>query len=302
MKPIALALVSAAVAAATSAILVTVMRDRPAAPAAHAAEPGSGSDVMRRLDDIEKTNGALAKSLDDLRMQLDAKQAPARVPVGEIDAAVQRAIATHGVGSDKADATAAKPDAKEDKAVFAKGLFAQFEAGNLSWDERQALWKRAADAGLTDELVAMFEKRANDNPNDPKAQVELGQAYLQKTFQAGGGPEAGVWAIKADKSFDKALSIDDHNWEARFTKGVSLSFWPAALGKQHEAIAQFQTLVEQQDGQTQQPQFAQTHLWLGNMYQQIGEKDKAMAAWQHGLTQFPDDAALLHQIQMAQQH
>ncbi len=302
MKPIAIGLISAAVAAATSAVLVTAMHDKPTSSETQAASPGASTELLRRLDEMEKRNGDLVKSLDDLRMQLSAKEAPARVPVGEIEAAVQRAIANRGAAVDAGVAVTSKADPKEKPGADAAALFAEFEGGNLDWDARRALWKRAAETGQTDALVALFEKHAKDNPNDPKAQVELGQAYLQKTFSASDGPDKGLWSTKADKAFDAAIGLDDHNWEARFTKGVNLSFWPPVLGKQNEAIAQFQTLVEQQEGQAQQPQFAQTHLWLGNMYQQMGQKEKAIAAWQHGLTMFPGDEQLQHQIQMAQQH
>ena len=36
------------------------------------------------------------------------------------------------------------------------------------------------------------------------------------------------------------------------------------------------------------------------MYQQIGNQEKAVAAWQAGLQIFPDNAALLEQVQLAQ--
>src|SRR6266850_2211977 len=35
--------------------------------------------------------------------------------------------------------------------------------------------------------------------------------------------------MKADQSFDQALTLDPSNWEARFCKASSLSFWPAEL-------------------------------------------------------------------------
>jgi tetratricopeptide (TPR) repeat protein len=299
MKPIVLFFISAAVAAATAAILVTLMRQQPSS-STQAATPDTTAEVMRRLDAIEKRDGELTKKLDELGMQLEAKAAPARVPVGEIDAAVQRAMTTHGAAG-ASETAAAKGAAKAAPTVDAATLFAEYQVGNLDWEGRRALFKRAADAGVVDELVAMFEKRAKENPNDPKSHIDLAQAYLQKTFSAPDGPEKGVWSNKADKSFDAAIALDDHNWEARFSKGVNLSFWPPVLGKQNEAIAQFQTLVAQQDGQPQQPHFAQTHLWLGNMYQQMGQPEKAIAAWQHGLSMFPGDEALQHQIQLAQQ-
>jgi tetratricopeptide (TPR) repeat protein len=300
MKPIALFLVSAAVAAATSAIVISVMRDKPQASTTQAAAPDANAEMARRLDALDKHNGDLAKSIDDLRMQIAAKEAPARVPMGEIDAAVARAIERSGAVKGGDALAGAEAKKKSDKTAEAKALFEQLNG--KSWEEAQDVWKKAAEAGVIDELVAMCEKNAADRPNDANAQLELGRAYIQKLMNVPDGPTKGIWSMKADKAYDKALGLDDHNWEARFSKAVNYSFWPPNLGKQRDAIAQFETLVQQQQGQPQQPHFAQTHLWLGNMYTQIGEKDKALAAWQHGLALFPDDAELQHQIALAQAH
>ena len=113
-------------------------------------------------------------------------------------------------------------------------------------------------------------------PSESFVITRFGRAYLQKLFTVGGGPEAGVWGTKADKAFDGALAIDDHNWDARFAKAVSLSFWPPMLGKQNEAIKNFEVLVEQQSAQSSKSEFAQTYYFLGNMYTQTGDKDKAL--------------------------
>ena len=72
------------------------------------------------------------------------------------------------------------------------------------------------------------------------------------------------------------------------------------MGKQRSAIAEFETLVAQQSGAAAHPGHAQTHLLLGNMYQQIGETDKAIAAWSLGAQLFPDDPQLAGQLQLGQ--
>ena len=90
--------------------------------------------------------------------------------------------------------------------------------------------------------------------------------------------------------------------DARFSKAISLSFWPPVFGKQTEAINNFEILAAQQAQQPQEPKFAQTWLLLGNVYQQIGKSEQALAAWQKGLSIFPDNAQLLQQIANAQGH
>ena len=166
--------------------------------------------------------------------------------------------------------------------------------------EVQRFWQRMREEGRTEELLAAFEARAEAAPGDPEVQVALGQAYLQRIQEVGNGPLAGVLANKADQAFDAALAVDPQMWSARFQKAVALSFWPPVFGKQNEAIAQFEVLVQQQAGLPPDPKFAQTHLLLGNMYQQIGQTEKAIAAWQAGLSLFPGDKDLLAQLELVQ--
>lgn len=165
-------------------------------------------------------------------------------------------------------------------------------AGDVDWEESQKLWKEIEAAGKLDEVVKMLEERAAARGNDPDAQVESGLAYLQKVFRAGGGPDAGVWAIKADKAFDAALALDENHWMGRFQKAVSLSFWPPVMGMQTDSVKHFEILAAQQENMPAHEGFEQTYLMLGNLHMQMGAKDKAIAAWQKGLAKCPDSAEL----------
>lgn len=295
MKPIALIFVSLA-AAALGVFLAMQLRSNEPSARASAAAPDDVARIARSLEALEKKTNDLSKGLDELRMSGATRDTlGARVPLGDIDAAVARAVGSRG------ESPAAAPEAKAKK-LDAKTAYQQLASFEGTWDERQALWKEITDAGMLDEVVLLFEARAKEQPNDPAAQVDAGKAYLQKVQSASNGPERGLWANKADKSFDAALAIDDRNWEARFQKAVSLSFWPPLFGKQNEAISNFETLIQQQEHQPNQGSFAETHLWLGNLYQQSGKTDKAIAAWQKGLQLFPDNEALKKQIATAQAH
>ncbi|QDV07427.1 hypothetical protein Poly30_29510 [Planctomycetes bacterium Poly30] len=158
------------------------------------------------------------------------------------------------------------------------------------------LWKRIVEEGRDEEVLAYFKALADANPNDPEAQLALGQAYLGRTQEAGASPLAGKYATLADQALDAALKADPQHWEARFTKATALSFWPPVFGKQASAIHEFETLITQQSGQTPNPQHASTHLLLGNMYHQTGQAEKALAAWKSGLELYPDNADLASQI------
>jgi len=282
------------VAASFAVARFAVVSPEPA-PAAHSADLDRLSALVA---DLDSRQASLAKSVEELRSLVGSGQRDeARVPVGEIDAAVARALKNAPPVAASEEVVAAPAGAPTARSFFDKLL-----AEGLSRADKEAIWKEAVDAGQLDDLVALFEDRAQRDPGSADAQLDLGKAYLQKVFKSGGGPEAGKWAIQADKSFDAALADDDHHWEARFSKAVSLSFWPPVFGKQTEAIKQFEILIDQQRSAAPIPAHAQTWLLLGNMYQQLGRADQALATWQSGLALFPDNPQLAQQIANGQGH
>jgi tetratricopeptide (TPR) repeat protein len=66
-------------------------------------------------------------------------------------------------------------------------------------------------------------------------------------------------------------------------------------------MAHFSHLVEQQEAQPKQPQFAQTYVLLGNEYQKNGYPDQARAIWQRGLRLFPQETDLQAKLNTAAQ-
>jgi tetratricopeptide (TPR) repeat protein len=293
MKPIALILVSTAAAAVTSFAVVRLSQCcESSAPPPAPTDPGLTAAIER----IAAQQSKLERDLADLKNAAPlAEPASARIPLGEIEAAVARALEARSQPGAPVEVAASAVASAAPKKHGPRASYDRLDG--LDWDAAQGVWKEIAAAGELDEVVAMFEANAKAKPNDAEAQVELGHAYLQKLFHSGaGGPESGVWAMKADSAFDSALKIDDQNWSARFSKAMSLSHWPPVFGKQTEAIKHFEILVQQQENMKQKPEFAQTHFLLGNMYQQLGDKDRARAAWQAGLAHIPDDEDLAQQI------
>lgn len=164
---------------------------------------------------------------------------------------------------------------------------------DLSQSEFEKLWKELAEAGLMEDAIAMLEDQAAAYPENEDLQVQLGLAYLQPMNVGNvAGVEAGQWAMKADTTFDRVLEANPENWDARFIKAMSYSFWPPAFGKQQSAIDHFEILVDQQGRQNSDPKFAQTHVFLGNLYYQTGQGEKAQEAWASGLAQYPDNEEL----------
>ena len=105
-------------------------------------------------------------------------------------------------------------------------------------------------------------------------------------------PKGGRFGGQADESFDRALELDPDNWEARFVKGVALSFWPPISGKRSEAIRQFEILRQRQAQLPRHDGHAQTYLLLGNLYQQTGKDAEAQAVSLEGTRQFPENTEL----------
>jgi tetratricopeptide (TPR) repeat protein len=267
---------------------------RPNSSAARASGSAASAPDDGRITALEARTEELARLLGQSALE------PTRAPIrsdAELEAAIARFLEKQRDPA-TSDAPAAAPDRAQPK-LAARSLaeiMAELTDPDLTEDQRQKLWKELADAGRLDELLAAFESAAENDPNDADKRFQLGSAYIQKLYTVG-DMEKGTWAIKADKAFDAALAIDGQHWEARFSKAVSLSFWPPLFGKQKEAVKQFELLVAQQSSMPVEGHHAQTHLWLGNMYLQSGDKEKASAAWRAGLALFPDNEALKKQLE-----
>ena len=298
MKTAGLLACSAALAVVAGAGAAIVLRT-----AAPAPDTGRADDLARltaSLDALTRQQNELRSTLDGLSLQNSATSHSA-VSVADIDAAVARYMDGRAVAAAASKPAEVKPDAAATAAALdPQDALEKLLDPNASRADREALWKKIRDAGLLDKVVGLMEQYAAAHPNDPDAQVALGGAYLQKIFEVGNGPEAGVWATKADKAYDAALALNPQHWDARFAKAVSLSFWPPMFGKQAEAIQNFQTLIGQQEAGASKPGYAQTYLWLGNLYLQQGKNDLAKQTYQGGLKYFPQDEALLKQMGLVQ--
>jgi tetratricopeptide (TPR) repeat protein len=264
-----------------------------------ASEPVIGSEAGASAEELSFLRSELMRlgdELETLQSSKQARQLPAargadRFSSADIDSAVQRYFSEQ----QGQDAFAAAEQLTEGKGAAFKvsDVLDKLRKGGLNEEQRVELWKQVREAGKMDELVALYEAEAEANPNDPDAQVEAAQAYLQKIFEVGDGPEAGLWAAKADSAYDRALELNPEHWSARFSKAVSLSFWPPIFGKQQEAISQFEHLIGQQKAGPLEDRHAQSYFLLGNLYSQTGQMDKAQSTWQQGLVAFPNDTDLL---------
>ena len=154
-------------------------------------------------------------------------------------------------------------------------------------EQRQAAWKQLMDSGQLDQAIAQFQQLMAANPQSAQYPGDLGEAYLKKCSQTDDVRQQGIMALNADQLFDTALNLDPSDWEARFTKAVAMSYWPASLNKGQDVVNNFLTLIQQQQSQPTETQFALPYLRLGDYYQKAGDNPSALNAWQQGASLFP---------------
>jgi len=158
--------------------------------------------------------------------------------------------------------------------------------------QRQAALEELRKSGKLDLAISELEKRVAEDPRSAECPAALGRAYLQKCGTIQDVREQGILAMKADQAFDAALNLDANNWEARFTKAVAMSYWPTQMNRGLEVMQHFVTLIEQQEVQSPQPQYAQTYVWLGKEYEKYGHAAEAREIWQRGAALYPNDQEL----------
>lgn len=288
MQPVAIVLASVLVASGAAAGLSVAMRP----PVAPSLEP--------RVDELQQELGKLRGDLQTMQQELAAARAAvALAPVADAsgrrsaavsDEQVQAAVAAWFARRDGAPAgVAGAASATGDAAAATFDLDRDFAAlvGTNFWNAGAA-WKKAFAAGRMDAVIAKFEELAAAAPNDPKAQMDLASAYIAYLQM-----DSSRWQLsgKADQAYDRVLALDDHHWEARFSKAVSYTFYPDFLGKKKDAIAHFQTLVQQQESMPVEASQAQTYLYLGNLLE-ARDPEQARQVWAKGAQRHPDNQDL----------
>jgi tetratricopeptide (TPR) repeat protein len=288
MNPIATTVVSVVLATAAAAAVTIAMRPADAGPDAVTL-----ATVQHSLESLRTEHAALQQKFDALASrpapaaasEIERTQAPA-LSNEQVSAAVEAYLAKRS-----GQPLAAGSDGASGAPTF--DLDTEFKAlqGTSYWQD-SALWKRLFAAGKMDEAIKRFEELAKANPTDPKAQMNLANAYLSYLQM-----DQSKWqlSMKADQAFDRVLDLDDHHWQARFSKAVSYTFWPDFLGKKKDAIANFETLVAQQETMPPQPQEAQTYLFLGNLLE-ARDPAKAKEVWEKGARRHPDSKELADKL------
>lgn len=291
MNTIAWGLALVTVSAATTAVAVKTLSDAPAPNDAQIDALVTRVDAMEsRLTDFgDRVAAALERAERPERAVARSEARPLGATMADDE------ISPFDDGSGAIAARGPEEPVDED-ALDLDAFAAKLRAGGMSDDEVEKMWRKIVKAGKIDDAIDILEEMAELNPNDPDLQAHLGSAYIQKLMTV---PDLarGEYAMRADGAFDAALKLNPKHWDARFSKAISLSFWPPIMGKQPEAIRQFETLLQNQEGSGySDPKHAQTYQYLGNLYLQSGNTAKAKEVFQKGLASFPTNETLAQAI------
>lgn len=252
--------------------------------AARGADAGpSASDLSATLAELEAEQARLAERLSALPASASSAPASNRAPQRNLD----EAIAAYMDKQLSAGASDGQQDEVGSIDAESAAIADRILSGQVDDDELETLWQKLRDEDRIDAVLAEIERQAELAPNNPDLQSELGKAYIQKLYDAGMGPMMAVWGEKADLAFDHALELDETHWEARFQKALALSNWPTFLGKQGESMRHFEILMEQQERGAPASHHAYTYFFLGNLHDQNGEHEQALALWKRGAMRFP---------------
>lgn len=202
--------------------------------------------------------------------------------------------------SSVAEIPSSQPTATDSKLLFNQAVEA-LVSPQKTYQQRQETWKQLRKAGKLDEAITELEQRVTANPRSADDVTALGEGYYKKAGDTNNVRERAIFAMKADQTLEAALNLDPSNWEARFTKAVGMSYWPPELNKSQEVIQEFLTLIQQQETQPPQPQFARTYVLLGEQYEKAGRADYGAQVWQRGAKLFPNDSDLHDKLAAQQQ-
>lgn len=290
-SPVMSAVIAALVAAGVGVVVPQFLAE----PPAHAAAAPDTSAIEARVAKLESSVAAAVERMDAATAALEAA-AIQREEQRANAARAAAATAAQEASKDDANADSTEADASMTEVELA-GLIGQMLRSDTNYETKEALWAKIKAAGQLDAAIAQIEEMVGDDPQNADLQTDLGGAYLQKLFTITEDPQKGVWAMKADSAFDAALKADPQHWNARFSKATSLAFWPPIFGKQGEAISNYETLVQQQEASgATKPEYAQTYVFLGNLYELQGKTDKAKEIWNKGAGKFPGSAELKKKI------
>ncbi len=255
-------------------------------------DPTQVNEAQQRLDLLEKTardvtagRQALVATLESLvgrieRLEdrLDREPLPA--------APAQPTTNMPRANPEPTPDASAKVSAREFKCLLGKVLRNSLD-GTATEEEQQRFWQATRTTGLVDDTITSLETYVKTNPQDNEARMELGDAYVAKLLTVPGGPERGIWGMKAEKQWKDVVKRDPDHWDAQYTLAYNYSMYPDFLNKTDDAIAGFEQALRIQDRVASKPGHAKTYVQLARMHKKKGNAKKAREVLERGQMRHP---------------
>lgn len=185
-------------------------------------------------------------------------------------------------------------------ALWTGALHAQQFPPERAEQARAAVQECQAAGARTDEAAARpATQRATEllrewlaaEPRAIEPRVRMANVRAQCEIPFADMMGAGSLIGQANALLEEALQIDSTHWEARFTLAMHHFHTPEFLGRGPDAIRHLEILLRQQ-GDAAQPHFANTYLYLGDLYRRGGREADATETWRRGAALFPQHAEL----------
>lgn len=147
-----------------------------------------------------------------------------------------------------------------------------------------------------DRSIEFFGKLLANHPKSANLHLNYGFAYVDKIPVAGSITQV-ILANTALGEFSQAVDLDP-SWLAYYTRGASYLFWPKIFNKAPLGVADLEKALAMQKSGPKRAYYVRAYVALGDGYCKMEEMDKARAAWQEGVRQFPDNSHLKERLSL----
>jgi len=141
-----------------------------------------------------------------------------------------------------------------------------------------------------DRALKFFEKLIGEHPDSSNLHLNYAFAYVDKIPAAGSITQV-LLANNALTEFTKSLTLKP-SWIGYYSRGNSYMYWPTIFGRTPLGIADLEEAIKIQRADKKRMYYVRSYIALGDGHWKMEELDKAKAAWNEGLAQFPDSAVL----------
>jgi tetratricopeptide (TPR) repeat protein len=147
-----------------------------------------------------------------------------------------------------------------------------------------------------DRSIEFFGKLLANHPKSANLHLNNGFAYVDKIPIAGSITQV-ILANTALGEFSQAVDLEP-SWLAYYTRGASYLFWPKIFNKAPLGVADLEKALAMQKSGPKRAYYVRAYVAVGDGYCKMEEMDKARAAWQEGLRQFPENSQLKDRLSL----